>query len=311
MGCGLCSCPTGSPTGTNPWTLFVCNFNEAGNYGSEHPFGANAPSVCNRTFTIPFPQPQPVCKTCQDPINCPKPSATATCSTYGPQPSWVIDGDTPISSLSYINCSTTINGQLTGGASDELKVTYCGSLFVNGAVTFTAPPALEFDMLSKGGVPQPGANQQFMTFISGAAQFQAPQLINVFTPSVDLSARVQSSVTSAYINFFATSNQGPAPTSLPDGTTVVHNSAPSETIPPEGAGAGGTLIDVNRPFFSGPTAPTRPGATPSTPSNGTKSGKGLPGWAIFLIVLACIIGVALLIGIIVLLISSSSKEERM
>jgi len=317
VGCGLCSCPKNSPTGSNPWTQIVCNFNEAGNFKGETPFQtpANTAAICNRSFTIPFPQPQPVCATCQDTTNCPAPNPSATCVGTGSSSIWVINGDTAISALTNpINCSTTINGSLTGGATDELKITYCGSLFVNGAVSFTAPPEVEVDMLSKGGVATPGTQIPIMTFLSGTPTFQAPFLTNTWTPSVDLSARVQSSVTSVYINFYATSNQGPAPTSLPDGTTVLNTSPGTETLPPPEQNAGGTLVNPDRPLYFGPSSPGSPGApgAPGSPgSNKTKGGKGLPGWAIFLIVLACIIGVALLIGVIILLVSSSSKEERM
>jgi hypothetical protein len=307
----MCTCPTGSPTGTNPWTQYICNFNEAGNYNNEHPFQKDFVSICNRSFVIPFPTPQPVCATCQDLKNCPAPTATATCVGTGASATWVVQGDTPISAITTVNCSTRIVGSLTGGSTDELRITYCGFLNVTGSISFSAPPRLEVSMLAKGGVAVPGAYIHIMTFGGGSPVFQEPFLLNVWSPSVDLSARAQSSAANTYINFFATSDQSPAPTNLPppDNSPVLQTSPPTETVPPPTPGAGDTLINPDR--TPPPGAPGFPASGPAAPGNNSAKKKGLPGWAIFLIVLACIIGVVLLIGIIILLISSSGKEERM
>jgi len=314
VGCGKCRCNTTGPSDPFPndnspiWDFLVCDFNSAGNYAGEHPFGSDQAAVCAGTYVIPPYSPQPVCKKCN--TGCLAPVQGATCdSNTG---AWQSTGPISISQITTpVECAYKITGDLTGADSDRLNVTVCGGITVTGTVTLTGTPGLELDYQGVSGLA-PGSFQSFLNYTSITGAFKPPVAREVATPLVELCAITvvgdKGSLVYLYDCADATAPNN-IPTALPKGGgTKVSQSASSTSFNPANPALGGDINDPDLntqpkgPLVLPPGAPGAPGAP--------GSGGGLPGWAIFLIVLAVLIAVAVIIAIIFFLFTSGDNTER-
>jgi len=312
VGCAKCRCNTTAasdpfPNDNSPlWDFLICDFNIAGNWAGEHPFGADQAKVCAGTWTPPPFSPQPVCQTCSN--GCPAPVAGATCdSTTG---AWKIDGPVSISQITTdVNCAFVINGDLTGTDQDRLNVSWCGGVTVTGAVQFSSNPGLELDYDGVSGIG-PGSWKPFLNYTSITGTFRPPVAREVYSPLVELCAITVVGQTGSLVYLYdcldATAPQN-IPTNLPDGagTKVNQTASGVKSYSPANPALGG---DINDPDTN--TEPKGELPPPGEPLTPPGSSNGLPGWAIFLIVLAVLIVVAVIIALIFFLFTSGDNTER-
>jgi len=293
------------------WTFLVCNFVEAGNYNSEHPFGDNKDAACAKTYQ-PVPPPQPIScatRTCTDTAVCPSPIDGATCNTG--TGAWEFTGNVAARQLhtdpKYLPCKLKIIGDFSAGP-EKLNLTTCGSIEVTGNVLLTGSPVIDMEFESR--VQSVG---DYIPFISATATtggpWATPIAQNVFAPTVVLCVKAVTGSNTSYLFFYDCAVASPNIV-LPDGGTVTSASSGSESTRPPQPGDDG---DINDPDLQVNPRGNIDGITPpgEAPNSGNEtSGNRLPGWAIFLIVLACIIVVAVIILLIFLLFSSSGHAER-
>jgi len=236
------------------------------------------------------PQP-PACSATNCHANCPHPTADATCGSDGV---WQISRSASLHELAPILCHTTITGNLTGGSSDLLSIDNCGLLSVLGTTTFTGTPQLRYDFRGVGGTVARSYNK-FMTFghpATSAIVFQ-PSVINVWSPTVQLCSKEVTGATVAFLYLYDCAIATPNVTAIPSHDYVVA-SEPGHPVFNYNLAQDG---DINNPNFTGavPVSPRPPGHHPSPSSPETHH---LAGWAVFLIVLAVLVVIALIIGLI-------------
>jgi len=314
VGCGKCRCNTSEaddpfPNDNSPlWDFLVCDFNYAGNWAGEHPFGTDKDEVCAGTYVVPPFEPQPVRKGCND--GCASPVPGATCEASG---AWKSAGPISISQLTQgVHCPFIIDGDFTGTGNDRLNVSVYGGITVTGAVQFNGSPGLALDFAGIDGLA-PGHFQSVLNYSSINGTFQAPVARRVSSPYTKLCAISVVGDTGALVYLYDCADEAApenVPTALPQGAgTKTDQSEPSTSFNPANPALGGDTNDPDLntepkgPLVLPPGAPGAPGA----PGSGD---EGLPGWAIFLIVLAVLIAIAVIIAIIFFLFTAGDDSER-
>jgi len=313
IGCGKCHC-----VGNNPyhdegedWDYLVCDFNEAGNFGTDHPFGVNPTKkeICAGNYTVP-PPPQPHCSTCHNTSLCKIPTNVAALSVCV-DGVWHIHGPVVnISDLAEIQCPVVVDGDLHGTQADTLHLNNCGRVTVHGTTVFTGNPGVEYDLRGVIG-SMPRTWYTIMSFgvpVTASSVFRKPIVKNVWTPTVELCSTAVTGSNNAYIYLFDCAIANPT-LSVPD----FRAHSPFAQVHNFDLAADG---DINDPDFTG-AKPVPAGPGPKGPNSSPHSGPGavtpghkkLPSWAIFLIVLAVLILVALLICAIVFIFVKKSPTE--
>jgi hypothetical protein len=313
IGCAKCACSENSPAPDESanWTQLICNWNEAGNYNGEHPFGDDKDKICAKTYQ-PTPPPQPTdcaARVCTNTDLCPSPLEGATCNSGTGQ--WEFTGNVDASQFNkdprYLPCGIKITGDLTVSNQHKLNLTRCAFLQVSGSVKLTGSPVVDMDFES--------ASTDVRAYIPFASAptttggpWGTPVAQNVWAPTVVLCMKAVTGSNTSYLYSHDCSIADPNIV-LPDGGTIVSSSQSSESVRPPQPNSDG---DINDPDLQVNPRGSIDGTTPEPegpPSNET-SGNRLPGWAIFLIVLGCIIVVAVIILLIFLLFANSGQAER-
>jgi len=295
---------------------------EAGNWAGEHPFGSGAikDAACAGTYTpLPPPQPTPCsARSCKDPTTCPSPLTAATCNTTSGN--WeagavsAADFDPKV----YLGCGLDVQS-LSANAGDKLRVSECGLISVSGATTFNGNPSIDLEFENVVGLK----NQFYQEFLTTASPisggvFDSATAQSVWSPSLLLCAQAITGNPSSYVLLYDCSIAAPV-VNLPQGTMVAGGQSKStEAVRSAVAGAGGDMNDPDlqtlpKKGIDGTPVPAVPSPNvpeaPTTPSNGS-SGPAIPGWAIFLIVLACILIIIVIIVIVVLLAGGGGGAEK-
>jgi hypothetical protein len=199
-----------------------------------------------------------------------------------------------------------ITGDFNAGP-DKLNLTSCGFIQVTGNVLLTGSPVVDMEFEAR---PQgPG---DYIPFISASATqggpWATPTAQNVWAPTLVLCVKAVTGSNTSYMFFYDCSVAAPN-IQLPDGGNVISASQGSESTRPPQPNSDG---DINDPDLQVNPKGSIDDFTPGGPNNNGNetSGNRLPGWAIFLIVLACIIVVAVIILLIFLVFASSGQAER-
>jgi uncharacterized membrane protein len=190
-----------------------------------------------------------------------------------------------------------------------LNVTWCGGVTVTGAVTLQGNPGLELDFDGVAGLV-PGTYKSFLNYTSiTGGTFTPPVAREVASPLVELCAiSVVGDKGSLVYLYDCADKTAPAaiPGALPQGGgNKVAQSTASTSYNPSNPALGG---DINDPDLN--VEPKGPFVPPGGGGGGGEGSDGLPGWAIFLIVLAVLIAVAVLIALIFFLATSGDNSER-
>jgi len=150
----------------------------------------------------------------------------------------------------------------------------------------------------------------YIPFIRGAATqggpWATPIAQNAWAPSIVLCTKAVTGSNTSYIYFYDCAIADPTIV-LPDGGTIIATSQGSESTRPPQPNSDG---DINDPDLQVNTPGSIEGPLGPPPSNSSSGGTHIPGWGIFLIVLACIVVVAVIILIIFLLFGASGQSER-
>jgi hypothetical protein len=313
VGCSKCACVGGNPYPNegDHWTYLVCVFNEAGNLNHGHPFGSNHTTInaiCAGNYTLPLPPQPPACGPSVTSCtlgHCARPVVDATCGADGV---WRITRSITLHELSEIQCAVVITENLTGTSADILRVNNCGLLSVLGETHFTGTPTVDYNFRAVGGIT-PRSWYKFIHFghhVTSSVTFK-PVVVQVWSPTVQLCDKAVTGASGGYIYLYDCSIASPNLTLIPSSDFLY--ASPGHTTYNYDLAQDG---DINNPNFTGavPVAPSPPGTHHSpTHAPGAATSHHLAGWAVFLIVLAVLVVIALIIGLIVIAFVKKNPTE--
>jgi hypothetical protein len=195
---------------------------------------------------------------------------------------------------------------MSGNAGDRLNVSICGVVNVTGNVILAGDVGVELDFLQKAPILEGGALDRLQQFIAygtiTGGTWLPPVARNVFTPSLDLCSKSVKGDKGSFVYLYNCGIGNPTIPALPGGSVLVAASAGVETSNPPSNGG-----DINDPDLN--TGEKGTDLNNYVPPSGNGGGP-LPGWAIFLIVLAVLIAVAIIIVIIFFVFVGKDDTER-